>query len=115
MKKSHPLTDLDADIRDHIDRETQDNIDRGMTREEARYAALRKFGNVALAKENARAVWEVDVARTVGARPTLHPSPTPSQSGIYRRVDLGLVIGTRRDNRDVLDREQRPAHASGIR
>ncbi|HEY6292995.1 MAG TPA: permease prefix domain 1-containing protein [Terriglobia bacterium] len=36
------LEGLDQDIRDHIDRETQDNINRGMSPEEARYAALRK-------------------------------------------------------------------------
>ena len=54
---THPLGDLDADIRDHIDRETQDNIERGMSPEEARYAALRKFGNVALSQEETRAVW----------------------------------------------------------
>ena len=40
-----------------IERETQDNIDRGMSTQEARYAALRKFGNVALVRENTRAVW----------------------------------------------------------
>jgi hypothetical protein len=57
MKKQHPLSDLDADIRDHIDRETQDNIERGMSAEEARYAALRTFGNVTLTEENTRAVW----------------------------------------------------------
>ena len=51
------LDDLDEDIRDHIERETTDNIGRGMTSREARDAALRKFGNVALAKEDARAVW----------------------------------------------------------
>jgi hypothetical protein len=34
MKKPRPLSDLDADIRDHIDRETQDNIGRGMSPEE---------------------------------------------------------------------------------
>ena len=57
MKKQHPLSDLDADIRDHIERETQDNIERGMSPEEARSAALRKFGNVTLASEETRAVW----------------------------------------------------------
>jgi putative ABC transport system permease protein len=51
------LEDLDDDIRDHIERETEDNIDRGMTPEDARAAALRAFGNVALVKEGARAVW----------------------------------------------------------
>jgi putative ABC transport system permease protein len=55
--KKHPLSDLDADIRDHIARETQANIDKGMTREKARYAALRAFGSVSLAQENTRAVW----------------------------------------------------------
>jgi putative ABC transport system permease protein len=51
------LKDLGADIRDHIQRETQDNIDRGMPPEEARREALLRFGNVARIKEEARAVW----------------------------------------------------------
>src|SRR2546428_8467913 len=53
----HPLDGLDEEIRDHIERETQDNIDRGMAPVEARAAALRHFGNVALAMEHTRAVW----------------------------------------------------------
>jgi predicted permease len=53
----HPLDGLDEDIRDHIERETQDNIDRGMTPDAARDAALRQFGNVTLAIENTRAIW----------------------------------------------------------
>ena len=52
-----PLSDLDADIRDHIDRETSANIERGMSPEDARFAALRKFGNITLASEEVRAVW----------------------------------------------------------
>jgi predicted permease len=55
--KKHPLSDLDTDIRDHIERETQDNVERGMLPKEARYAALRKFGNVTLHQEDVRAVW----------------------------------------------------------
>ena len=55
--KKHPLAGLDAEIRDHIERETQDNIDRGMAPDEARYAALRRFGNAAMVGEDARAVW----------------------------------------------------------
>src|SRR5881227_3651494 len=51
------LEELDADIREHIERETQDNIDRGMLPEEARYAAMRKFGNVMRVKEETREVW----------------------------------------------------------
>ena len=52
------LDHLDDDIRDHIERETRDNIERGMEPAEARYAALRKFGNVSRVKEETRAVWK---------------------------------------------------------
>jgi putative ABC transport system permease protein len=51
------MEDLDEDIREHIERETQHNIERGMTSEEARYAAMRKFGNVMRVKEEVRQVW----------------------------------------------------------
>jgi predicted permease len=51
------LEDFDKDIREHIERETLENIERGMSPEEARYAALRKFGNVTRIKEDTRDVW----------------------------------------------------------
>ena len=57
FRRSRALARLDADIRDHIEREIQDNVDRGMPPEEARRQALIKFGNVSLAREDARAVW----------------------------------------------------------
>lgn len=53
------LEDLDQEIREHIEIETQDNIDRGMSPEEARHLAMRKFGNVTRVKEEAREVWTV--------------------------------------------------------
>ena len=55
-RRKHILDDLDQEIRDHIERETEDNIARGMTSEEARYAAFRKFGNVTRIKEETREV-----------------------------------------------------------
>jgi hypothetical protein len=57
MRGREHLDGLDDEIRDHLEREAQDNIDRGMTPEAARAAAYRKFGNVAIAKEDARGVW----------------------------------------------------------
>jgi predicted permease len=51
------LEGLDDEMRDHLERETQDNIDRGLSPGEARRQAMVKFGNVTLAKEDARAVW----------------------------------------------------------
>ena len=56
-RKQRALNGLEADIRDHLEREVQDNIDRGMPPDEARRQALIAFGNVTLAKEAARAVW----------------------------------------------------------
>ena len=56
-RQRRPLDGLDEDIRDHVERETQDNIERGMTPEEARRQAMLAFGNVALAKEDVRRVW----------------------------------------------------------
>jgi len=58
-RRKRMLEELDEDIRDHIDRETQDNIERGMSPEAARYAALRKFGNVTRVKEETREVWSM--------------------------------------------------------
>jgi hypothetical protein len=54
------LKDLDDDIRDYLELETRDNIDRGMPAEEARFAALRKFGNVRRVKEEAWKVWSIE-------------------------------------------------------
>lgn len=58
-RRERILQDLDQEIRDHIEIATQDNIDRGMSPEEARYAAVRKFGNVTRVKEDTRAVWSL--------------------------------------------------------
>ncbi len=57
MRRKRALDDLEQDIREHLEQETQDNIARGMSPQEARYAAMRKFGNVARVQEEARAVW----------------------------------------------------------
>jgi putative ABC transport system permease protein len=56
-RRKRMMEALDEDIREHIARETQDNIERGMAPEEARYAAMRKFGNVTQVKEETRDVW----------------------------------------------------------
>jgi predicted permease len=54
------LADLEEDIRHHLERETQDNVDQGMSPEDARYAALRKFGNVTRVKEETWEVWSIE-------------------------------------------------------
>ena len=58
-EKMRLLSDLESDIQNHIEIETQDNIARGMSPEEARYAAVRKFGNVTRVMEDTREVWAI--------------------------------------------------------
>ncbi|MGA8103056.1 MAG: ABC transporter permease [Candidatus Acidiferrales bacterium] len=58
-RRRRVLEDLEQDIRNHIEIETQDNIERGMPAEEARRAALLKFGNVTRVKEETREVWSL--------------------------------------------------------
>ncbi|HEV2422457.1 MAG TPA: ABC transporter permease [Candidatus Acidoferrales bacterium] len=58
MRKSkRMMEELDEDIREHIAREIEENMERGMTPEEARSRAMRKFGSVTRVKEETRSVW----------------------------------------------------------
>jgi len=58
MKRRDNLLDnLGQEIREHIEIETQQNITRGMAPDDARRAALIKFGNPTLVAEDTRAVW----------------------------------------------------------
>src|SRR5499427_3234451 len=49
--------ELDEEIRAHLEMETERNIADGMSPEEARLAARRSFGSLALSKEDSRAMW----------------------------------------------------------
>jgi predicted permease len=49
-------SELDEEVRFHLDKETEQNIARGMDPEEARFAARRSFGGVERVKEEARDV-----------------------------------------------------------
>lgn len=51
------LASLNKDIEEHIQHETEDNITRGMSPDEALYAAIRKFGNRSVIQEETRAIW----------------------------------------------------------
>ncbi len=48
---------LDDELRFHLERQIAENMAAGMSGEEARFAALRAFGNPALLREEARAKW----------------------------------------------------------
>jgi hypothetical protein len=48
---------LDDELQFHLDRQIAENVAAGMSRDEARYAALRAFGNPDLTREQTRAAW----------------------------------------------------------
>ena len=57
LTRSQGDDDLAREIRSHLDEEADDQIDRGVDPDEARYAARRAFGNVTRAQERTREAW----------------------------------------------------------
>ncbi len=53
---------MDGEIEYHIEQETLENIRRGMSRGEARRAALQDFGGVARVREECREAWGTELA-----------------------------------------------------
>src|SRR6202012_259470 len=49
--------DLERELRSDLELEEEEQRERGLSREEAHYAALRAFGNPTVIREQARAVW----------------------------------------------------------
>src|SRR5258706_12315501 len=49
--------DLDKELRDHVDLEAEDRMDAGLPPSEAKAAAARRLGSVALIKEDVREAW----------------------------------------------------------
>jgi predicted permease len=49
--------DLERELRSDLELEEEEQREGGISREEARYAALRAFGNPALVREQTRAIW----------------------------------------------------------
>src|SRR5262249_40474019 len=57
LNRGRSEQEAEEEIQTHLELETREKIEAGLSPEEARYAARRAFGSVALAKEDSRAVW----------------------------------------------------------
>ena len=55
--RANAAASLDEELRFHIDRQIAENLAAGMSPDEARFAALRTFGNPALLREQTRDTW----------------------------------------------------------
>src|SRR6185437_16509396 len=51
-------SELDEELRDHLDRQIEFNLASGMSPDEARLAALRNLGNAPLLRDQTRATWD---------------------------------------------------------
>jgi len=51
VRRERVIDDIDEEMRSHVEMQTKANIERGMSPEEARLAALRSFGNIGAMKD----------------------------------------------------------------
>ena len=51
------VADLDRELESDLELEEEEQRERGLSGEEARYAARRAFGNTTLIREQTRSVW----------------------------------------------------------
>lgn len=56
--------DLDEEMRSHLQMEEEENLNAGMSPDEAHYAAMRRFGNVSQAAEESRNMWRWNTVET---------------------------------------------------
>jgi putative ABC transport system permease protein len=59
FRKKHAEQEMDDELRFHLEKQIEQNVAGGMTPEEARYAALRQFGNLGAIEEECRDTWGV--------------------------------------------------------
>jgi predicted permease len=56
-RQNDDLKDLDRELRAHLDAEAEEQCENGVAKDEARFAAQRALGNVAIIKDDTRRAW----------------------------------------------------------
>jgi hypothetical protein len=91
-------TELDAEIRSHLDSAIRDRIERGESPDEARANALREFGNMGLVKEVTREIWGWATLERLGQDLRFTSSLTHRHNRLASEWhSQGLVIAVKRD------------------
>jgi predicted permease len=84
---------LDEDLRTHLAMSTEENVRQGMSAEEARFAALRSFGNIELVKEIYREQRGVPMIETLFADVRFALRQLGRSPGLAAVVVLSLAFG----------------------
>jgi len=58
FRPSQNLQELDEEIQSHLRMEEHENLETGLSPDEARHRAIQQFGNVTLAKERSKDMWQ---------------------------------------------------------
>jgi putative ABC transport system permease protein len=66
FRKKRVEQELSDELRFHLEKLIEENVAKGMSAEEARYAALREFGGIEQLKEECRDSWGVRLASEIG-------------------------------------------------
>ncbi len=93
FRRRNADAELDEEIRFYLHQETQLRVERGESPEQARYSALRDFGNVTVVKEVTRAMWGRMLFED-GLRDLRHALRLLTRAPVFTAVAIGsLALG----------------------
>ena len=101
MRRRRKEAELREELQFHLEEEAGERQARGLAGEEARRAARRELGNVALVQEDTRAAWTWTLRRATRAGHPLRPAHDGRQQDLQRDGDPVARPGNRRQHRHL--------------